>query len=121
MIPFFLSDNRLHCHERTVTYQPPERSEMMAEKYSAGSKDKVIAVVLACFSNDEQLRIMKKIAAESGKHHCKTVFFSTLTDFYFGGICGVSSFLCVNLKKACFFGFSSFWYMEHFLPLQQLR
>ena len=83
MIPFFLSDNRLHCHERTVTYQPPERSEMMAEKYSAGSKDKVIAVVLACFSNDEQLRIMKKIAAESGKHHCKTVFFSTLTDFYF--------------------------------------
>lgn len=55
----------------------------MAEKYSAGSKDKVIAVVLACFSNDEQLHIMKKIAAECGKHHCKIVFFSTLTDFYF--------------------------------------
>lgn len=58
----------------------------MVRKYSDGKDYKVIAFVLACFSNDEQLRIMKKMAAECAKHHCKVVFYSTLTDFYFNDL-----------------------------------
>lgn len=59
---------------------------VMGRKYSEGKDYKVIAFVLSCFSNDEQTQIMKKVVAECGKYHCKVVFFSTLTDFYFNDI-----------------------------------
>lgn len=55
----------------------------MGKKYSEGKDYKVIAFVFACFSNDEQLRIMKKVATECRKHNCRVIFYSTLTDFYF--------------------------------------
>ncbi|HKM33301.1 MAG TPA: GGDEF domain-containing protein [Lachnospiraceae bacterium] len=54
----------------------------MGEKYSDGMNYKVIAFVLACYSNDEQLRMMKKVAHECKKHDCKVVFFSTISDLY---------------------------------------
>lgn len=63
-----------------------ERSDNMGKKYSEGESYKVMAFVLSCFSNDEQIRIMKKVAAECGRRHCKVVFFSTLTDFYFNDL-----------------------------------
>ncbi|MGN1147971.1 MAG: GGDEF domain-containing protein [Lachnospiraceae bacterium] len=58
----------------------------MGKKYSDGEDYKVIAFVLACFANDEQKRIIKTVAKECGKHHCKVVFFSTITDFYFNDL-----------------------------------
>ncbi|MED9905156.1 MAG: GGDEF domain-containing protein [Lachnospiraceae bacterium] len=63
-----------------------ERRGSMGRKYSDGANYKVIAFVLACFSNDEQRRIIKKVTEECRKHHCKVVFFSTLTDFYFNDL-----------------------------------
>ncbi|MBQ6696372.1 MAG: GGDEF domain-containing protein [Lachnospiraceae bacterium] len=55
----------------------------MIDKFSKGKPYKVIAYVLACFSNDEQMRIIKKVAKECKKYHCKVVFFSTVTDFFY--------------------------------------
>lgn len=55
----------------------------MGNKYSEGKPYKVIAFVLACFSNDEQVRIIKKVAEECKNYQCKVMFFSTITDFYF--------------------------------------
>lgn len=55
----------------------------MEQKYSIGMNYKVIAFILSCFSNDEQLRMMKKVAHECKKHDCKVVFFSTLSDFIY--------------------------------------
>ncbi len=56
------------------------------KKISQGKDYKVIAVVLAAFSNDEEGRIIQKMIAESKKHNCKVVFFSTLTDFYYNTV-----------------------------------
>lgn len=69
-------------HDRVMQ----ERRDSMGRKYSDGENYKVIACVLACFSNDEQRRIIKKVIAESKRHQCKVVFFSTLTDFYFNDL-----------------------------------
>ena len=55
----------------------------MGKKYSEGKEYKVIAFVLSCFSNDEQVRIIKKVAEECKNYKCKVVFFSTITDFFF--------------------------------------
>ncbi len=55
-------------------------------KYSEGKNYKVIAFVIACFSNDEQLRIIKNVTRESHKYNCKVVFFSTITDFYYNDL-----------------------------------
>lgn len=52
-------------------------------KYSEGKDYKVIAFAVALFFNDERLDIIKAVAAECRKHHCKTIFYSTLTDFYY--------------------------------------
>lgn len=56
------------------------------KKYSEGKDYKVVAFVLACFFNDEQARIIKKVVSEATKHHCKVVFFSTLSFFYFNDL-----------------------------------
>ncbi|MCM1119856.1 MAG: GGDEF domain-containing protein [bacterium] len=58
----------------------------MGIKYSDGKDYKVIAFILANFYKDEQIRIIKSAIQEAGKHHCKLVFFSTLSDFYFNDI-----------------------------------
>lgn len=55
----------------------------MGKRYSEGKDYKVIGFIFACFSNDEQLRIMKKVASQCRKHKCRVIFYSTLTDFYF--------------------------------------
>lgn len=54
----------------------------MGKKYSEGEAYKVVAVVLACFSNEEQNRMIRKVVEKSGSYNCKVVFFSTLTDFF---------------------------------------
>lgn len=63
-----------------------ERSDVMSNKYSDGMNYKVIAFILACYSNDEHLHTMKKVAHECKKHGCKVVFFSTISDFYFNDL-----------------------------------
>ncbi len=55
----------------------------MGKKYSEEKAYKVIAFVLSCFSNDEQVRIIKRVAKECKNYRCKVVFFSTITDFFF--------------------------------------
>ncbi len=54
----------------------------MGEKYSQGKSYKVIAFMLACFSNDEQLRMLKRVAVKCKEYDCKVVFFSTISDYY---------------------------------------
>ncbi|MDE5891697.1 MAG: GGDEF domain-containing protein [Acetatifactor sp.] len=58
----------------------------MSGKYSDGKTYKVIAFIFANFFKDEEQRIMKRMVAESRRHNCKVVFFSTLADFYFNDI-----------------------------------
>ncbi|MBQ7776462.1 MAG: GGDEF domain-containing protein [Lachnospiraceae bacterium] len=58
----------------------------MVVKYSEGKDYKVIAYVISCFSNDEQLRIIKKVAEECTGYNCKVVFFSTVTDFFYNDL-----------------------------------
>lgn len=53
------------------------------KKYSEGEDYKVVAFIVAGFFYDEQVRIIKRVAGEAAKHHCKVVFFSTLSDFYY--------------------------------------
>ena len=52
-------------------------------KYSEGKDYKVIAFAVALFFNDERLDIIRAVAKECRKHNCKTIFYSTLTDFYY--------------------------------------
>lgn len=52
-------------------------------KYSEGEDYKVVAFVVAGFFYDEQTRILKKMVMEAAKRHCKIVFFSTLSDFFY--------------------------------------
>ena len=54
------------------------------EKYSKGKDYKVIAVVMACFSQDDQQMLIKRIAHQCKSYHCRAVFFSTLSNFYTG-------------------------------------
>ncbi len=58
----------------------------MEKKYSEGKEYKVIAFVLACFSNDEQSRVIKHVAAACEKADCRVVFFSTTTDFFYNDL-----------------------------------
>lgn len=58
----------------------------MGKKYAQGENQKVIAVCLSCFANEDQAKLIKKIVNEARKHHCKVVFFSTLTDLNNGDI-----------------------------------
>lgn len=53
------------------------------KKYSDGKKYKVIAFLVALFYIDERLDAIRAFARECRKHHCKTIFYSTLTDFYY--------------------------------------
>lgn len=43
---------------------------------------KVVAVVLAGFSQDYQKNVIKSIRKKSEEYHCKPIFFSTLSSFY---------------------------------------
>ena len=54
----------------------------MLQKYSEGKDYKVIAFVLACFSQDYQKNVIRTITKKSEEYHCKPVFFSTLSSFY---------------------------------------
>lgn len=54
----------------------------MLEKYSEGKEYKVIAVVLASFSQDYQKKIIETIARKGEEYCCKPIFFSTLSSFY---------------------------------------
>lgn len=56
----------------------------IVEKYSKGKDYKVIAVVMACFSQDDQQMLIKRIAHQCKSYHCRAVFFSTLSNFYTG-------------------------------------
>lgn len=51
-------------------------------KYSEGKDYKVIAFIVAFFHNDERMDMIRAVARECGKHNCKVVFYSTLSDFY---------------------------------------
>ena len=55
---------------------------MNTGKYSEGKDYKVIAFIEAFFHNDERLDMIRAAAKECGKHNCKIVFYSTLSDFY---------------------------------------
>lgn len=55
---------------------------MNTGKYSEGKDYKVIAFIEAFFHNDERLNMIRAAAKECGKHNCKIVFYSTLSDFY---------------------------------------
>ena len=55
---------------------------MNTGKYSEGKDYKVIAFIVAFFYNDERLDMIRAAAKECGKHNCKVVFYSTLSDFY---------------------------------------
>lgn len=54
----------------------------MNTKYSASRGYKVVAVIAACFSKDDQQAMIKKVAEKCKEHRCRVVFFSTLSDFY---------------------------------------
>lgn len=54
----------------------------MSKKYSDGKDYKVIALLHACFSTEDQCELIKRITEKSEEHNCKVVFFSTLTNFY---------------------------------------
>lgn len=74
----------------------------MENKYSEGKAYKVIAFILACFSNDEQVRIIKKVAEECKNFQCKVMFFSTITDFYFDDLIDAGEkniFRLVNVER----------------------
>lgn len=58
----------------------------MGKKYAVSEKQKVIAVCISCFANEDNSKLIGKIVKEAKKHHCKVVFFSTLTDFNSGDI-----------------------------------
>lgn len=58
----------------------------MGKKYATSEKQKVIAICQSCFANEDHTRIIKRMITEARKHHCKVVFFSTLTDFNTGDI-----------------------------------
>lgn len=53
-------------------------------KYSKNKDYKVIAVVTACFSAEDQRALINKIAKKSKKYQCRVVFFSTVSDFSMG-------------------------------------
>lgn len=55
---------------------------MNTGKYSEGKDYKVIAFIEAFFHNDERLDMIRAAAKECGKHKCKIIFYSTLSDFY---------------------------------------
>lgn len=54
----------------------------MSKKYSDGKDYKVIALLHACFSTEDQRELIKIITNKSKEYHCKVIFFSTLTNFY---------------------------------------
>ena len=54
----------------------------MSRKYSDGKPYKVSACAISNFAKEEQSRWIKKLAKLCGKHQCKIVFFSTVTDFF---------------------------------------
>ncbi len=53
-------------------------------KYSENKNYKVIAVVMACFSAEEQRMLIKRIMARCEEYQCKVIFFSTISDFQIG-------------------------------------
>lgn len=55
---------------------------MMGKKYSDGKAYKVIALLHACFSTEDQRDLIKIITNKSKEYNCKVIFFSTLTNFY---------------------------------------
>lgn len=63
-----------------------EKDGKMAKKYAEDDRHKVIAVCLSCFANADNAKIIRQIIKEARKHHCKVVFFSTLTDFNAGDL-----------------------------------
>ena len=54
----------------------------MGKKYSDGKNYKVVAFILACFSAEAQKELIKIVTKKSREHHCKVVFFSTLSTYY---------------------------------------
>lgn len=56
----------------------------MGKKYAVDEKHKVIAVCISCFSNEDTSKQIRQIVKEARKHHCKVVFFSTITDLNSG-------------------------------------
>lgn len=56
----------------------------MSEKYSKDSDQKIVAVVLGWFSSCESMYYIKEITASCVEHGIRIVFFSTMTDLYYG-------------------------------------
>lgn len=54
----------------------------MSKKYSDGKDYKVIALLHACFSSEDQRDLIKVITKKSAENNCKVIFFSTLSNFY---------------------------------------
>lgn len=54
----------------------------MGKKYSDGKDYKVIALLHACFSAEDQRELIKVVTKKSEEYNCKVIFFSTLTNFY---------------------------------------
>ena len=52
----------------------------MGKKYAVSEKQKVVAVCVSCFSSEDTSKQIRQMVKEARKHHCKVVFFSTLTD-----------------------------------------
>lgn len=51
-------------------------------KYSKNKDYKVIAVVMACFSAEDQRLLIKRISKKCEEKRCRAVFFSTISNFY---------------------------------------
>ncbi len=70
-------------------------------KYSKNKDYKVIAVVLACFSTEDQRVLINKISKKCEEKRCRAIFFSSISDFYFGdqeSIAEESIFDLVNVE-----------------------
>ncbi len=50
-------------------------------KFSRNKDYKVIAVVLACFSSEDQEALINRISKQCEKYQCRVVFFSTVSSF----------------------------------------
>ena len=82
----------------------------MAEKYSKNKDYKVIAVVVGWFSQKGSLDYLREISNTCAAHQCKAVFFSTLTDLYYGNKndqCEQQIFDLIDVKR-----FDAIWILS---------